>query len=121
MSCDQVQCLQIRGVPIRLCKLHLCQIAPCCFLLALFQFSFTLCCFPPCTTNASAFVCQVRGSVLEPCRIAVDMTLRNPGPVGDLNFFISDLRLNLSADILELVGSLQSSVLEPLVQPSPDQ
>ena len=64
---------------------------------------------------------QVRGSVLEPCRIAVDMTLRNPGPVGDLNFSISDLRLNLSADILELVGSLQSSVLEPLVQPSPDQ
>ena len=64
---------------------------------------------------------QVRGSVLEPCRIAVDMSLRNPGPVGDLNFSISDLRLNLSADILELVGSLQSSVLEPLVQPSPDQ
>ena len=49
------------------------------------------------------------------------MSLRNPGPVGDLNFSISDLRLNLSADILELVGSLQSSVLEPLVQPSPDQ
>lgn len=62
---------------------------------------------------------RVQGSVLEPCRIAVDMKMR--GPTGDFNLSLSDLKLNLAPDILELVQSLQSSVLEPLVQPAPDR
>ena len=43
------------------------------------------------------------------------------GPTGDFNLSLSDLKLNLAPDILELVQSLQSSVLEPLVQPAPDR
>lgn len=62
---------------------------------------------------------RVQGSVLEPCRIAVDMRMK--GPTGDFNLSLSDLKLNLAPDILELVQSLQSSVLEPLVQPAPDR
>lgn len=62
---------------------------------------------------------RVQGSVLEPCRIAVDMKMR--GPTGDFSLSLSDLKLNLAPDILELVQSLQSSVLEPLVQPAPDR
>ena len=62
---------------------------------------------------------RVQGSVLEPCRIAVEMKMR--GPTGDFNLSLSDLKLNLAPDILELVQSLQSSVLEPLVQPAPDR
>ena len=61
----------------------------------------------------------VQGSVLEPCRIGIDMKMRNG--TGDFNLSLSDLRLNLAPDILELVQSLQSSVLEPLVQPAADQ
>ena len=62
---------------------------------------------------------RVQGSVLEPCRIAVDMRMK--GPTGDFNLSLSDLKLNLAPDILELVQSLQSSVFEPLVQPAPDR
>ena len=61
----------------------------------------------------------VQGSILEPCRIGVDMKMRNGS--GDFNLSLSDLKLNLAPDILELVQSLQTSVLEPLVQPSADQ
>lgn len=43
------------------------------------------------------------------------------GPTGDFNLTLSDLKLNLAPDIVELVQSLQSSVLEPLVQPAPDR
>jgi hypothetical protein len=34
---------------------------------------------------------------------------------------LSMLRLNVSMDVLELMQSLQSSVLEPLVQPAADR
>lgn len=34
---------------------------------------------------------------------------------------LSMLRLNVSVDVLELMQSLQSSVLEPLVQPAADR
>lgn len=62
---------------------------------------------------------RVQGSVLEPCRVAVDMKMK--GATGDFNLSLSDLKLNLAPDIVELVQSLQSSVLEPLVQPAPDR
>lgn len=61
---------------------------------------------------------RVQGSVLEPCRIAVDMKMSKSG---DFNLSLSDLKLNLAPDIFELVQSLQTSVLEPLVQPAPDR
>lgn len=61
----------------------------------------------------------VQGSVLEPCRVGIDMKMKNG--TGDFNLSLSDLKLNLAPDILELVQSLQSSVLEPLVQPAADQ
>ncbi|DBA91293.1 TPA: hypothetical protein ACH3X2_004058 [Trebouxia sp. C0005] len=53
---------------------------------------------------------RVQGSVLEPCRIEVEMRMKNG--TGDFNLSLSDLKLNLS---------LQSSVLEPLVQLAPDR
>ncbi|KAK9819963.1 hypothetical protein WJX72_004515 [[Myrmecia] bisecta] len=62
---------------------------------------------------------RVQGVVLEPCKVSVDMKLLDS--TGDFKLSISDLRLNLSADILELVLSLQKSVVEPLVQPSADR
>ena len=62
---------------------------------------------------------RVQGSVLEPCRIGVEMKMKNG--TGDFNLSLSDLKLNLAPDIFELVQSLQSSVLEPLVQPAPDR
>ena len=62
---------------------------------------------------------RVQGLVLEPCRIAVDMKMKDG--TGDFNLSLSDLKLNLAPDIFELVQSLQSSVLEPLVQPAPDR
>lgn len=62
---------------------------------------------------------RVQGSVLEPCRVAVDVKMK--GATGDFNLSLSDLRLNLAPDIVELVQRLQSSVLEPLVQPAPDR
>ncbi len=62
---------------------------------------------------------RVQGSVLEPCRIWVEMKMKNG--TGDFNLSLSDLKLNLAPDIFELVQSLQSSVLEPLVQPAPDR
>ncbi len=34
---------------------------------------------------------------------------------------LSDLRLNLSPDVVELALALQSSVLQPLMQPPPDK
>ena len=62
---------------------------------------------------------RVQGSVLEPCRIAVDMKMKSKS--GDFNLSLSDLKLNLAPDMFELVQSLQTSVLEPLVQPAPDR
>ncbi len=57
--------------------------------------------------------------VLEPCKVAVRMDMG--GAAGDIQLTLSDLRMNLSPDVLELALSLQSSVLEPLVQPPPDR
>ncbi|KAI7845244.1 hypothetical protein COHA_001286 [Chlorella ohadii] len=41
--------------------------------------------------------------------------------VTDIQLEASDLRLTLSPDVLELGGRLAASVLEPLMQPQPDQ
>lgn len=62
---------------------------------------------------------QVQGTVLEPCKVGVRLDLG--GEAGDIQLTLSDLRMNLSPDVLELALSLQSSVLEPLVQPPPDR
>lgn len=57
--------------------------------------------------------------MLEPCKVGIMMELS--GGSGDIQLKLSDLRMNLSPDVLELAMSLQSSVLEPLVQPAPDK
>ena len=62
---------------------------------------------------------QVVGTVLEPTRIGVAMEMA--GPSGQFSLDVSNIRLNLSPDILELALSLQSSVLEPLIQPPAEQ
>lgn len=62
---------------------------------------------------------QVQGTVLEPCKVAVSMDMTQGS--GDVNLKLSDLRLNVSPDVLELALSLQTSVLEPLFQPAPDR
>jgi hypothetical protein len=62
---------------------------------------------------------QVQGTVLEPCKAAVTLDLQSGS--GDINIRLSDVRLNMSPDVLELALSLQSSVLEPLFQPAPDR
>lgn len=62
---------------------------------------------------------EVKGMVLEPTTLAVDMSMN--GPSGNLGIRLSNIRLNLSPDILELAMSLQSSVLEPLIQPPAEQ
>lgn len=62
---------------------------------------------------------EVKGMVLEPTTIAVDMKMA--GPSGNMTLNISNIRLNLSPDILELAMSLQTSVLEPLIQPPAEQ
>jgi hypothetical protein len=62
---------------------------------------------------------KVHGTVLEPCKVGVMMELS--GGSGDIQMKLSDLRMNLSPDVLELAMSLQASVLEPLVQPAPDK
>ena len=62
---------------------------------------------------------QVVGTVLEPTQIGVAMEMA--GPSGQFSLDVSNIRLNLSPDILELALSLQSSVLEPLIQPPAEQ
>ena len=62
---------------------------------------------------------SVKGCVLEPCNMTV--TLASSSGTGDVMLEVTKLKLNVSVDVLELVLSLQSSVLDPLVQPSPDK
>ena len=62
----------------------------------------------------------VRGTVLEPCHIGADIVL-DADSVGDFQVAISDVRLNLSPDVVELALSLQTTVLEPFVSPAPDR
>jgi len=62
---------------------------------------------------------RVQGRVLEPCRVSVK--LEQGGAGSTIEAAVSRLRLNVSVDVLELVLSLQSSVLEPLVQPAADR
>ena len=62
---------------------------------------------------------QLQGTVLEPCKLGVTADLA--GGAGDVALRLSDLRLNLSPDVAELAAALQASVLEPLIQPSPDR
>ena len=61
----------------------------------------------------------MRGRVLEPCNVSV--TMASTAGSGDVMLEVTKLKLNISVDVLELVLSLQSSVLDPLVQPSPDK
>ena len=61
----------------------------------------------------------MKGRVLEPCNVTV--TLASTSGTGDVTLAVTKLKLNVSVDVLELVLSLQSSVLDPLVQPSPDK
>ena len=62
---------------------------------------------------------QVVGTVLEPTSIGVKMEM--VGSSGTFILDISNIRINLSPDILQLALGLQSTVLEPLVQPSAHQ
>ena len=62
---------------------------------------------------------SVTGGVLEPCNVSV--TMASTAGTGDVTLEVTKLKLNVSVDVLELVLSLQSSVLDPLVQPSPDK
>lgn len=43
------------------------------------------------------------------------------GPSGTFILDVSNIRINLSPDILQLALGLQTTVLEPLIQPSADQ
>lgn len=63
---------------------------------------------------------RVQGTVLEPCTLGAVVTMQ-PGGAGNCEVTVSDLRLNLSADLLELAQSLQQTVLAPLVAPAPDR
>eukprot|EP00884_Botryococcus_braunii_P010315 jgi/Botrbrau1/19285/Bobra.0073s0028.1 len=63
---------------------------------------------------------RVQATVLEPCKLVLDMGMGGAAP-GDISLCISDVRLNLSPDVLELLLALQASVLQPLIHPSPDR
>lgn len=62
---------------------------------------------------------RAQGRVLEPCRVTAQLKQGSAGSEVEVN--LSKLRLNVSVDVMELVLSLQSSVLEPLVQPAADR
>lgn len=62
---------------------------------------------------------RVQGRVLEPCQLTAQLKQGKGG--NEVEVKLSMLRLNVSVDVLELMQSLQSSVLEPLVQPSADR
>ena len=62
---------------------------------------------------------RVQGRVLEPCQLRAQLKQGKNGNEVEVN--LSMLRLNVSVDVLELMQSLQSSVLEPLVQPAADR
>ncbi|KAK9815130.1 hypothetical protein WJX73_008307 [Symbiochloris irregularis] len=63
---------------------------------------------------------RVQGTVLEPCCIGADIKMY-PGGKGDCELTLSDLRLNVSADLIELAQNLERNVLGPLAFPSPDK
>lgn len=63
---------------------------------------------------------RVQGTVLEPCCIGADVKMY-PGGKGDCELTLSDLRLNISADLLELAQNLERNVLGPLAYPSPEK
>lgn len=62
----------------------------------------------------------MQGTVLEPCAIDANVTMRTNGP-GDCAVTLSDVRMNVSADLLELAQSLQQTVIAPLVAPAADR
>ena len=62
---------------------------------------------------------RVAGRVLEPVTLAAAISSERGN--GKASVDLSKLKLNVSMDVLELILRLQSSVLGPLVQPSPDQ
>ena len=62
----------------------------------------------------------VRGVVLEPCRIAAEISMQ-PEDAADFQVEVSDVRMNLSPDVLELALSLQTTVLEPFISPPADK
>lgn len=57
--------------------------------------------------------------MLEPCQLTAQLKQGKGG--NEVEVKLSKLQLNVSVDVLELVLSLQSSVLEPLVQPAADR
>ena len=63
---------------------------------------------------------RVQGTVLEPCTLGADLSMQ-AGGAGDCTLTVSDLRVNVSADLLELAQSLQQTVLAPLVAPPADR
>lgn len=62
---------------------------------------------------------RVAGRVLEP--VTLSASISSERGTGKANIALSKLKLNVSMDVLELILRLKSSVLGPLVQPSPDQ
>jgi hypothetical protein len=74
---------------------------------------------------------KVRGRlesvVLEPCRLGLTFKLQGPAPgqqdgagLTDISLDVSDIRLSLSPDVVQMATSLAGSALQPLLQPKPD-
>lgn len=59
------------------------------------------------------------GRVLEPATLRASISSEHGN--GKASIDMTKLKLNVSMAVLELVTSLQSSVLGPLVQPAPDK
>lgn len=62
---------------------------------------------------------QVKGTVLEPITLGIQADMQ--GEQGNVKLSISNIRLSISPDILELFMKLQTSVLAPLLQPAAEQ
>ena len=58
----------------------------------------------------------MRGTVLEPITLGVVADMK--GSHGNVELAISNIRLSVSPDILELFMKLQSSILSPMLQPA---
>lgn len=57
--------------------------------------------------------------MLEPATLRASISSEHG--TGKASIDMSKMKLNVSMAVLELISSLQSSVLGPLVQPSPDK
>lgn len=61
----------------------------------------------------------MQGKLLEPCRL--EAKVRQVAAATEVDIEVSALRLNVSVDVVELVASLQASVLGPFSPPSADR